>query len=1335
MNSREWWEEYFKKGLWDYYDGGSQTLFFAKTLYENLAPNVLEDIVRNKMSICDVGCAEGEATNFFQTKIPDSTIDGIDLSANAIERAKKKFPNEQFVCMDLQNLSENRDVIISSNVLEHLSNPDKELKNLSLKANKYLIIMLPYKDMTGESTHINIFDDCFFAEACPESFKIVQMKVIDTSKMEKTYWPGEQVLVIYERTEKRMGTQEHELVAKKETWDSVAETYSIELEDGDFQLARDIEKILIGQGLKPGDSLIEMGCGSGHLSACLAQKGYRVTLVDFSQTALSKARQTFSKYGLKGNFIQGDLFNLDSSIETHDFAWNSGVMEHFGDEEIVTLMHNIGRCARKGVLYLVPNSSSIAYLLMRARLMAKDEWIYGQEYLRTDYDVILKSLGYKHIVTSYITTAAISAYQMWKAENEQGNVSELYKSLLEEHMLPTEEGYLVSYFASEAEAECGQQIQYHGHAVEQTRIFDLVAKKIGYYQNKMELGKCKIELEESVKQLKECTNELEECKKEKEKLTVVIAEYEEEKSNLVAAIKQHEEERDYFIECMADRDAEQLLKEDIQEMAQRLAMYQAILKQKDEYLAQTQDLCNHFATGKLMQLNHLLYRIKGQLIRGTKEDKKDFWAWLRGRIRKTNRTIGAGVIYNPWMVLNEKLKEALVCQAPLISIKENDVQVQPTDMVLEENCDTVELPLVTKKILKAPYTKYDVIILSVIDYNFRHQRPQHFATRFASNGHRVYYVNANFVRPDSVSLQEENLHVVDFACTQYNAIYGTDGMDTLDWMKEKFDHLIYTQAIRDALIVVDYPNWVYGAEYLREHYGFKMVLDYMDDYTGFLGTAEDFLKDNCIKLLQESDLVVASSQFLFEVANKHTDAEKIAVVRNGTEVEHFYQAISMQSSEKERKVIGYYGAVAHWFAWEKICYLAKEFPECDIVIVGEVTEHREKFDKFTNIKLLGEKPYKELPKYLADFDVCLIPFDTSTDLIKATNPVKFYEYLSAGKKIVATEIPELMPYKDRYVYMSNEDEQFAEYVRMCLDGTDTLDDEKSCIAFARENDWQKRYESFEEACVAKIPMISIVVLTYNNLAFNKACITSILQNTAYANYELIIVDNQSTDGTVDYLQELESENISNVRVIYNNANLGFASGNNIGMEVAQGEYVLLLNNDTVVSRGWLTAMVKHLEGNLRYAMCNPVTNSIGNESKIRARYHNAEEMQEFAYMYTASHMGEEYTDADRLPLFATLIRKQVIDEVGMLDDSYKIGMFEDDDYSQAVLQAGYEIVIADDAFVHHVNNASFKKLSDQEYKQIFEENKKLFEDKWGKKWCMPKYRANVFATSNDDVYL
>lgn len=785
--------------------------------------------------------------------------------------------------------------------------------------------------------------------------------------------------------------------------------------------------------------------------------------------------------------------------------------------------------------------------------------------------------------------------------------------------------------------------------------------------------------------------------------------------------------KDYKIEDMQSR---------IEELEQQLAEQKMIIKLKDEYIIQAQELTNYFATGKLMQLNHFLFRLKGQLIKGSREDRKEFWGWLIGRFRRTNRTIGEGKTFNPWMVVNVKLQQALVCDIVTRISKASQHKAReqmPETESTEATAIVSELEPGICNILSQKYNKYDVIFLSVIDYNFRHQRPQHFATRFAQNGHRVFYVNANFIRPDSVNELQNNLHIVDFCNGDHNAVYTMRGEDTLPWMKEKFSDLIYSQGIRDAVVVVDYPNWVYAAEYMRKEYGFNIVTDYMDDFTGFLGTAEDFLKENCIRLLKNSDLVVTSSQFLLEVAEKYTDADRIRIIRNGTEVEHFYQSVNMKNTYGNRRVIGYYGAVAHWFAWEKVCFLAKNMPECDIVIIGDVTEHRQQLEKYENVKLLGEKKYSELPEHLAYFDVCLIPFDTSTDLIKATNPVKFYEYLSAGKKIVATEIPELMPYRDEYVYMSNDDEQFLEYVKKCLEGTDSLRKSEDCIAFARENDWQKRFEQFSEASSAKTPMVSIIVLTYNNLELNKACVNSILNYTAYPNYELIIIDNQSTDGTRDYLKELQAEGHPQVSIVLNVENSGFAGGNNIGMKMAKGEYILLLNNDTVVTRGWLTNMVKHMEQNAGIGMCGPVTNSIGNEAMIRVKYQNEQEMQQFAYAYTWDHMNEENKNIDRLAMFCTIIRRSIVEQCGGLDEQYKIGMFEDDDYAQAVVNAGYKMIVAEDTFIHHVNNASFKKLDDATYRKIFDENKAKFEKKWGVRWKMPKYRPGVTGDCNKDM--
>lgn len=630
-------------------------------------------------------------------------------------------------------------------------------------------------------------------------------------------------------------------------------------------------------------------------------------------------------------------------------------------------------------------------------------------------------------------------------------------------------------------------------------------------------------------------------------------------------------------------------------------------------------------------------------------------------------------------------------------------------------------------LLGQKYENFDVIILSVIDYDFRFQRPQQIAVRYAQNGHRVFYFNANHFNEYSICELQKNLHVINIHNDMYSAIHLTDWCTQDYELKTQVRKVIDAYCIRDAVVIVDYPNWVHLSESLREEYGFKIVTDYMDDYTGFLNPAENLVKLNCEKLLKTSDMVIASSQFLYDIAAKYN--KNLEIIRNGTEFLHFNPAFG--NTKHDRKLIGYYGAVAEWFQVSKVVYLAHNLPECDIVIIGHVTSGEKDFRNYSNIKLLGEKPYGELPKYLKDFDVCIIPFDTSTDLIKATNPVKFYEYLSAGKKIVSTEIPELEAYRDQYVYMANDDGKFLEYVKMCISGNDTLRNAKECADFAKKNDWQERYESFYKAVRRAIPKISVIVLTYNNLEINKLCINSILEKTAYPNYELIVVDNGSSDGTREYLSEL-SEKVSKVKVILNKENIGFAGGNNVGMKEAEGDYIVLLNNDTVITRGWLTALSKHMENDKMIGMCGPVTNSIGNEAKIKVDYHSMGELEKFSYGYTMKHLNEEYQDIKVLALFCTMISRKVINECGYLDETYGVGMFEDDDYSEAVKAKGYSLVIAEDAFIHHFEGVSFNKLESEEFMALFNKNKELFEKKWNVQWIKHKNRNGVAPITNLD---
>lgn len=243
---------------------------------------------------------------------------------------------------------------------------------------------------------------------------------------------------------------------------------------------------------------------------------------------------------------------------------------------------------------------------------------------------------------------------------------------------------------------------------------------------------------------------------------------------------------------------------------------------------------------------------------------------------------------------------------------------------------------------------------------------------------------------------------------------------------------------------------------------------------------------------------------------------------------------------------------------------------------------------------------------------------------------------------------------------------------------------------------------------------SIIIVTFNNLELTKACIRSVLAKTDYPDYEIIIVDNNSTDGTPEYLRALEKGG-GFIKVLLNGQNEGFAKANNQGIAASMGDYIVLLNNDTVVTNGWLTKLINYLERNPDIGMIGPVTNSWSNEAKIYAGYKDIHGLDDFAYQNALAHEGMIF-DITMLGFYCVCMRKKIIDEVGLLDERFGIGMFEDDDFCYRVRLKGYRIVCAEDVFIHHEGMASFSKLGDAEYRRLFDENRKKFEEKWGIRW-------------------
>jgi GT2 family glycosyltransferase len=219
---------------------------------------------------------------------------------------------------------------------------------------------------------------------------------------------------------------------------------------------------------------------------------------------------------------------------------------------------------------------------------------------------------------------------------------------------------------------------------------------------------------------------------------------------------------------------------------------------------------------------------------------------------------------------------------------------------------------------------------------------------------------------------------------------------------------------------------------------------------------------------------------------------------------------------------------------------------------------------------------------------------------------------------------------------------------------------------------------------------------------------------------VIVIDNNSTDGTPDYLKQAETT-FPNLRVILNENNLGFAAANNIGLHQATGDYLVLLNNDTVVTRGWVSTLIRHLHRDQTIGLIGPVTNNTGNEAKVDVDYTELKDMPAWAARFVRDHDGQVFS-IPMLAMFCVAMRRAVFEKVGLLDEQFGIGMFEDDDYAHRIKVSGFRLVCAADSFVHHFGEASFKKLkANGKYDALFAENRRRYEQKWNMEWVPHKY--------------
>lgn len=636
----------------------------------------------------------------------------------------------------------------------------------------------------------------------------------------------------------------------------------------------------------------------------------------------------------------------------------------------------------------------------------------------------------------------------------------------------------------------------------------------------------------------------------------------------------------------------------------------------------------------------------------------------------------------------------------------------------EKNTDSA---LLLEKARAAAASRGDLFIFPIIDWHFRIQRPQHLALHLARRGYRVFYFSTMPLLREGNHRFEitEQIQERVFLCQLRSHgspqnIY-KDTMDTsvLRAYRESILDLMNKVRSNAAVSIIHLPYWKPLAESIP---GVLYGYDCMDHHAGFSSDSSE-IPPREVHTLRDADFVITTSAYLQKNCKQVRDA---ILIRNGTEHKRIAEYPARPRSRNRAKAVGYIGAVAEWFDTDLIMKAARRYPQWQFVLAGgTVGCDLSEMKKIPNIRCLGEIPYEAVPQCLHAFDVAVIPFRI-VELTKATNPVKVYEYLSAGKPVVATAIPELYLF-EKLIHIGTDHEDFLNKLATAMEESGDADKAAARSNWAKGQDWSVRARDFDQFIRESHPKVSIVVLTHNQLQFTQACLQGIEKNTAYPNYEVLIVDNGSSDGTVAFLREYVSERM-NYRLICNPENRGFAAGNNIGIRRASGDYVVLLNNDTYPAPGWLGNLVYPLIRNPRIGLAGPVTNNIGNEARIEIAYRNMSEMAEQAALYTQAHRGKRLL-LHNIAFFCAAIARRVITKIGLLDEGFTMGFFEDDDYCRRARAAGFQIVVAEDSFVHHHLSASFNLLGEQKEK-IFQGNKRLYEEKWGP-WQPHKSRISV----------
>lgn len=257
--------------------------------------------------------------------------------------------------------------------------------------------------------------------------------------------------------------------------------------------------------------------------------------------------------------------------------------------------------------------------------------------------------------------------------------------------------------------------------------------------------------------------------------------------------------------------------------------------------------------------------------------------------------------------------------------------------------------------------------------------------------------------------------------------------------------------------------------------------------------------------------------------------------------------------------------------------------------------------------------------------------------------------------------------------------------------------------------------------------VAIVVVSFNRADVTCLMLQSLALVKTGVPFDVFLIDNKSMDNELvsikNYFHDLLGQGRLTGEFIESSENLGFSGGNNIGIKKALSNskysHICLLNNDTIVTDFWLDRLLGH---NV-LGLIGPISNSVGNEQIIPTFYKmngvdkkTIDNVLVFSQQWYQTHQGQ-LVETDMLGFFCVLGPRSTFEQVGLLDEGFGIGTFEDDDYCVRIKQKKLPIKIARDVFVHHWGSATFSKMGQVRLGRLMKKNRSYYEAKHKKIWA------------------